>query len=452
MAIRPIILYLGGALDDGFVQTMKLTGIRRYAAARRWEVIAISKSRSAPARIPALLEKYRPIGCVVEFFGGDRPFLKPSFFGSVPIVYLDIPGGLQTDLADRAVAVDEDAVARAALRELSAVRPASFAVVEYQKPLSWSVTRAEAFRALATAERRPCRVFPAHRRETSEARAIRLSQWLSALPRPCGVFAVNDEIASQVSAACRAVRLHIPKDISLIGVDNNLKICETSEPTLSSIQIDFERMGYVAARLLAATMTNRAARGMTTAAITANDVALRANDERLSFGGKAVLRHCGKAASSLPPSAARHSAFSASSMAYGGAGLTVASIGPLMVLRRKSTSGRGRHEPRILKAVEMIRAEACDGLTAAKLAARFDCSRRLFNMRFREATGHSVLDEILHVRLEKAFPLLAKTDKPIGAIPDFCGFRSYWALDFLFRTRFKMSMREWRKRNSRVDP
>ncbi len=139
-------------------------------------------------------------------------------------------------------------------------------------------------------------------------------------------------------------------------------------------------------------------------------------------------------------------------MAYGGAGLTVASIGPLMVLRRKSTSGRGRHEPRILKAVEMIRAEACDGLTAAKLAARFDCSRRLFNMRFREATGHSVLDEILHVRLEKAFTLLAKTDTPIGAIPDFCGFRSYWALDFLFRTRFGMSMREWRKRNSRVDP
>ena len=400
------LLYLG-ALDNGFVQTMKLTGIRRYAAARRWEVMAISKSQSIPARISALLEKYRPIGCVVEFFGGDRPFLKPSLFESVPIVYLDMPGGLQTYLADRAVAVDEDAVARSALRELSAVRPASFAVVEYQKPLSWSVTRAEAFRALATAEGRPCSVFAARRGETPETRATRLSQWLSALPRPCGVFAVNDEIASQVSAACRAVRLHIPKDISLIGVDNNLEICETSEPTLSSIQIDFERMGYVAAKLLAETIR-------------------------------------GRAASSLPTSAAP-------SLADGGEGRAVASVGPLMVLRRKSTSGRGRHEPRILKAVEMIRAEACDGLTAAKLAARFDCSRRLFNMRFREATGHSVLDEILHVRLEKAFTLLAKTDTPIGAIPDFCGFRSYWALDFLFRTRFGMSMREWRRRNGRVE-
>lgn len=121
-----------------------------------------------------------------------------------------------------------------------------------------------------------------------------------------------------------------------------------------------------------------------------------------------------------------------------------------MVVRRKSTSGRGRHEPRILEAVEMIRREACDGLTAAALAARFDCSRRLFNLRFREATGHSVLDEILHVRLERAFTLLAQTDMPVGAIADFCGFRSYWALDFLFRTRLGVSMREWRRRNGRI--
>ena len=395
MAVRPIILYLG-IFDDGFVQTRKLTGIRRYAAARRWEVVAAPMSQSVPKRVPALLRKYRPIGCVVEFFGGARPFLKPSLFGSIPVVYLDMPGGLRNDLADRAVAVDEKAVAHAALRELSAVRPASFAAVEYGKPLSWSVTRAETFRALATDEGRPCSVFAAHRRETQDARATRLAQWLAALPRPCGVFAVNDEIARDVGTICRAARLHIPKDISLVGVDNNLEICETAEPTLSSIQLDFERMGFVAARLLAARM----------------------------------------AASSLP------------SLSGGPA----ASIGPLMVVRRQSTSGRGRHEPRILKAVEMIRAEACDGLTAAALAARFDCSRRLFNMRFREATGHSVLDEILHVRLERAFTLLSQTETPIGAIADFCGFRSYWALDFLFRTRFGMSMRDWRRRNGRLEP
>ena len=97
----------------------------------------------------------------------------------------------------------------------------------------------------------------------------------------------------------------------------------------------------------------------------------------------------------------------------------------------------------------MIRREACDGLTAAQLAARFAGTRRLFDLRFREATGHSVLDEILHVRLERAFTLLAETDTAIGAIYAFCGFRSDRALDSLFRARFGMSLREWRKRNRR---
>ena len=49
-------------------------------------------------------------------------------------------------------------------------------------------------------------------------------------------------------------------------------------------------------------------------------------------------------------------------------------VGPLMVVRRKSTSGRGRHEPRIAEAVAMIRREACEGLTVAALAARFSGS------------------------------------------------------------------------------
>jgi transcriptional regulator GlxA family with amidase domain len=120
-------------------------------------------------------------------------------------------------------------------------------------------------------------------------------------------------------------------------------------------------------------------------------------------------------------------------------------IGPLMVTRRDTTRGRGRRKPDILKAVEMIRAEACDGLTAAKLASRFLGTRRLFDLRFREAMGHPAHDEILHVRLERALSLLARPDVPIGAIPFQCGFQSEIALHKLFVRRYGVSMREWRK-------
>ena len=68
-------------------------------------------------------------------------------------------------------------------------------------------------------------------------------------------------------------------------------------------------------------------------------------------------------------------------------------------------------------------------------------------MRFREAMGHSILDEIMHVRMERVQTLLASTDTPIGAIADFCGFGSDVELRHVFRAQTKMSLREWRKRN-----
>ena len=93
----------------------------------------------------------------------------------------------------------------------------------------------------------------------------------------------------------------------------------------------------------------------------------------------------------------------------------------------------------------MIRREACNGLTAEKLAKRFRGTRRLFDMRFREAMGHPPLDEIMHVRLERVLELLSQPDFPISAIADVSGFSSERMLRKLFRSRFKVSMREWRK-------
>ena len=63
--------------------------------------------------------------------------------------------------------------------------------------------------------------------------------------------------------------------------------------------------------------------------------------------------------------------------------------------------------------------------------------------------GHSVLDEILHVRMEKVMALLLRPDVPIGAIASLCGFGSDIELRALFRRRFGISMRRWRMDNVR---
>ena len=245
----------------------------------------------------------------------------------------------------------------------------------------------KAFAALAAKAGAKCLVFET-RPEPEEKRIERLRQWISQLPRHTAVFATNDFVAADVVSAARAVHLSIPHDLTVLGVDNNLAICEASNPTISSIQLDFERAGFTAARMIG---------------------------EKFS---STILKKSNNIV-----------------------------IGPLLAERRRSTGGSGRREKFVLEAVEIIRDKACDGLTAMSLAKKFNCSRTLFNLRFREATGHSVLDEIQHVRLEKALALLGGTDTPIGAIADFSGFGSGVELRRVFRAHMGMSLSQWRKAN-----
>jgi len=222
----------------------------------------------------------------------------------------------------------------------------------------------------------------------------RLTEWAAALPNNVAIFAANDFTAVEMAIALHSRHRHIPKTATLVGVDGSPERHDipTSPVPITSVNVNFESAGFLAARVLAETLAARGA------------------GERLET--------------------------------------RTALFGPLMVERRESTRGRGRRERFILEAAETIRREACDGLTAAGLAARFPVSRKHFERRFREATGHSVLDEILHIRLEQVTAYLLRRDIAIDAIAGLCGFGSEIELRRLFRRRFGMSMSEWRARNA----
>lgn len=399
MKPHPTILYINVIYGERF-REMVLAGIRRYATACGWNVEALQWRDSRPNMVSALLAARRDIvGCVIEAID-DVVRLPPRVFGGIPAVYLHAVPSLYGGRIAR-VASDNEAIAGAAFRELSAGRPKAFALVGLRSAFAWSAERERAFRKLAKESGAPCASFP-RRREKDSDRADRLAAWVARLPRQTAIFAVNDNTAAEVAEAARIAHRAIPRELTLLGVDNNTAICEASKPTISSISIDHERSGYLAAKLIGERIGTTA---------TPKTTAARKAD-------------CPGCSSSL-------------------------AIGPLLAVRRDSTRGSGRREPFILEAVEMIRREASSGLTAARLARRFPCSRSLFYLRFREAMGHSVLDEILNVKLEKVFTLLSQTDTPIGAIADFCGFRSAIALKWIFRKRTGMSMREWRARNSK---
>jgi len=82
------------------------------------------------------------------------------------------------------------------------------------------------------------------------------------------------------------------------------------------------------------------------------------------------------------------------------------SVMPLMTVRRESTRGCVRYEPRVLKVLELIRREACNGLRARDVVKTMCGSRRLAELRFRETFGHSILDEINSVRMDRVFQMV----------------------------------------------
>src|SRR5204862_4075179 len=84
-----------------------------------------------------------------------------------------------------------------------------------------------------------------------------LARWLKTLPRPAGVMASNDQRARHVLEAARLAGLRIPDDLAVIGVDNDETLCELSTPSISSIALDTDTIGYQGAAMLDRLMQGR---------------------------------------------------------------------------------------------------------------------------------------------------------------------------------------------------
>lgn len=379
----PVILYLNFR-PACHVHEMKLAGLRRFAEAKALSVVPVTEEESAPQMLDEILGRFQPMGVAVECASG-RASLPPKLFGQTPVVYIDCPSSLYGQKVAR-VSDDGKSTARAAFRELSSGRPAAYAVVGYREPHPWSVVRVREFGRLVRKNTgMSCHVFCTKDRSGRE-RAEALVRWISRLPSRVAVFAVNDETALEVLSASRAADRRVRTDMTLVGVDNLEALCEKVEPRLSSVQLDAEMAGFRTASLLWRIIVG---------------------DVRTGF----------------------------------------VEYGPQLTVRRESTRGANSCGPRIQSAIELIRREACNGLTAKDVTKLFPVSRRLFELRFREAMGHSILDEIQNVRLDKVFLLLAQRQTAISAIASFCGYRSERALRKAFLQRTGMSLRMWRMRN-----
>jgi LacI family transcriptional regulator len=91
---------------------------------------------------------------------------------------------------------------------------------------------------------------PSGGRDSSPTADRRLMNWLQARPKPVGIMVATDADALTVLQCCLQANLHVPDDVAVIGVDDDSVACQLAYPTLSSVRLPLDQIGYEAARLL----------------------------------------------------------------------------------------------------------------------------------------------------------------------------------------------------------
>ena len=76
-----------------------------------------------------------------------------------------------------------------------------------------------------------------------------VDNWLRSLVKPTAIFASNDVPGRYLTNACRRLGLEVPRQVSILSVDNDEFECRLARPTLSSIAIPSVRIGYESADL-----------------------------------------------------------------------------------------------------------------------------------------------------------------------------------------------------------
>ncbi|MBR3086612.1 MAG: substrate-binding domain-containing protein [Kiritimatiellae bacterium] len=367
---------------------LRLAGIFRYATPRKWR-IQIAEHGLTAMSIAESLRFWAPDGCIVERSIMDVPGFDPSDFKGLHVVYCD-PDLQKFPAPCLAVKHDSDITATTAANELVKLGLAHFAYVGNIFPRDWSARRRETMAAAAAAAGGTFTDFEPSGPDCVTAFFDSIRPWLKKLPRPCGILAANDITGDLVLQACRMERLRVPDDIAVIGIDNDELICEHTTPTLTSAVSDFELSGFIAAQLLDDAMQGRA----------------HAPCVRY-FGAKDIFL-------------------------------------------RSSTRVFKRRDGAVRHAIELIRSQACSGLTPARVCREIGGSRRMAETRFRNFAGRTIGDEIREARVARAKSLLLEKTQSIESIYFKCGYADASALRRAFKQSTGMSMRAWRATNAKL--
>jgi LacI family transcriptional regulator len=236
-----------------------------------------------------------------------------------------------------------------------------------------------------------CDVFvgqaKAGRSQSWEEQQQQIVRWLEKLPKPVGIMTCHDDRGHEVLDACRRAELHVPDEVAVIGVDNDIHLCNLSTPPLTSIDVNSSRIGYEAASIL-----HEAMKGV-------------------SVPKEAVL---------LGP--------------------------PRGVAARQSTDMLSVEDEDVASAIRFIRERAVDGIQVQDVLKRVNRSPSTLERRIKKILGRTIKAEITRVRLARAKLLLCETDLPVSKIAFRTGFSEPKYFCDVFRKNEAMTATAYRNK------
>lgn len=212
-----------------------------------------------------------------------------------------------------------------------------------------------------------------------------LGKQLTSLRHPIGVLAPHDDFGCWVLKACSESELKVPAQVAVIGVDNFELLCGFTAPPLSSVAQSSFKIGFEAARML----------------------------DRLMSGQNP----------SVDPLL----------------------IPPFGVVARQSTETLAVDDGDVAETIRFIRSHADQNITVPDILDHVAVSRRSLEIRFKNAIGHSIEQEMINSRIARAKALLSETAMPITQVALNSGYQSSTGFSAAFRKETGMSPRDFRK-------
>ena len=353
----------------------RLRGVAQYAQQHAWRMMLVRRRGEEAARE---VTKLRPQGIIAYI--ADQTLVDTAKRLSAPLVdtaisEVDVPW---------AVSLNNDEVGRLAMESLTRLGLQHFAYCGVHGKRA-SRQRQSFFGQHLQQSGFPLASF-SQRVAEGEARMKPLIAWLQSLPKPVGILTFDDKLGERVLTACHWADLAVPDQVAVLGIGNDDLISKLTWPSLSSINVPAERMGFEAAQIL---------------------------DDAMQ--GKPIEESRRK-------------------------------ISPTDVTMRGSTASLAVQDVVVESAAQFIREHAGDAIGVGHVARAVGVSRRTLDRRFAKALGRSVHEEIAVVRMQRACVLLSDSLNSVGSIADACGFGTAASFSRAFHRQVGCWPTEYRNR------